>query len=1206
MNSTSNCPPSVLPEAKSYGTRDSLPITSVSSASVPDGTSTLRTHKDAVGSSQLLTTPRRKAGDKHKRQSFLGKVGGILHKPFHRSASGSSAIAVESSGEFSLPTEDSLKPQSSTRPQIDALTPNSPPSVAAPVRCHTVPPQPTFSTVKETDRIFLEYDPILKRKVLNSYEILEEIGRGEHGRVKLAVDLRTDELVAIKIVNRSSRKDRRLRMRRSSSAKSMLAKQHNNSELKKKIEIAIMKKCHHKHIVQLKEVLDDKSSHKIYLVLEYLEKGEIKWKKRGLPAKLSDTDADTDPNRIPCIGSVSRTLDDIDDEEELLLSDEYQPNLNFKQCRKIFRDVVLGLEYLHLQGIVHRDVKPANLLVSADDNVKISDFGVSFASSLSEGDLGSPVDEWDLAKTAGTPAFFAPELCQTNNLAKDSPEVPVGETSASAPNINYKIDIWALGVSLYCLLFGKVPFNADSEWDLFKVIVNDSVAFPESPSSFNSPGSITEKEFELAKDLLSKMLDKCPDTRIEIADIKVHPFTMMDLDTNLAELHEFVFLNSTCQLGLLDFTMNWNKKGEMVTKDEIDNAVIGVGSRIKRGLARAITANGGSELDVKSKFSALQMEQINSMSSEDSSVLTSSQSPDKHAIPQTHSLILSDAAQSIPSSISSSGLKLPKENLATKATVDVSTSLHLATRSEMSVHGSSTDQDTPYTPDFSLSRVSSPGRRRGNSVLTEAPQIETKRNVGGDVYLKNQDIIETFKGIQQQDNRRRRSSNFKSSTPSRHNSKHSFSSSAVPLAVNLCHNEQLSRLHTHATLASSHGAIDASPITMSPLASKEHNYHSTIKVGPININNRRPSSVMSLPLSESYALLDSFNDDILRVKFEQYTHDRQQQQHQSIDESLSVNKISLESDQATMEPTGLTKRLQQFNITEAMSDESLKQRMNQDKLSPADGDRADHHGVAPNVVSPRKSFSRGTSFAQLRSASVSSSSSTDSESDEEAGNLTLAFSSKLALPGRPRFMDMSNRSISYDSSLPQLLKRGQGTRDLPVVYNDVIPEVEDLPSALISNIPRPSVSAAPEMTLTHSLASEQESVTTIKKPTGAGASQSSATDAPSHKSILGSIHANAEGRLLTGHANDIVRQMESASKDWAHTSTSNNVFNNHYKKEPVYSAFPNAIHMDNNQEALINAVKKKHAQIRPNCPRSQSVTIALLGPRRNDWDHGEG
>ncbi|ODV60854.1 serine/threonine-protein kinase, partial [Ascoidea rubescens DSM 1968] len=207
-------------------------------------------------------------------------------------------------------------------------------------------------------------------------------------------------------------------------------------------EIAIMKKCDHKHVVKLNEVLDDINSRKIYLVLEYLENGE----KKG------------------------------------------RPMMSFKEARAVFRDVLLGLEYLHYQGIIHRDIKPANLLLSKDNTVKISDFGVSFASNLNENDpdYDEKNNDYELAKTAGTPAFFAPELCfSSNNKLKPSISSDNSnnnnnnnEIEDNPPKIDYKIDIWALGVTLYCLLFGNLPFNADSEFELFDVIINQPLSFP--------------------------------------------------------------------------------------------------------------------------------------------------------------------------------------------------------------------------------------------------------------------------------------------------------------------------------------------------------------------------------------------------------------------------------------------------------------------------------------------------------------------------------------------------------------------------------------------------------------------------------------------------------------------------------------------------------------------------------------------------------
>jgi serine/threonine protein kinase len=60
---------------------------------------------------------------------------------------------------------------------------------------------------------------------------------------------------------------------------------------------------------------------------------------------------------------------------------------------------------VHFQEIIHRDIKPANLLLSKEGRVKISDFGVSH---ICQNDI---IDDIELAKTAGTPMFFAPELC---------------------------------------------------------------------------------------------------------------------------------------------------------------------------------------------------------------------------------------------------------------------------------------------------------------------------------------------------------------------------------------------------------------------------------------------------------------------------------------------------------------------------------------------------------------------------------------------------------------------------------------------------------------------------------------------------------------------------------------------------------------------------------------------------------------------------
>jgi serine/threonine protein kinase len=190
---------------------------------------------------------------------------------------------------------------------------------------------------------------------------------------------------------------------------------------------------------------------------------------------------------------------------------ENNPVLNIEQIRSITRDTVLGLEYLHFQGIVHRDIKPANLLLDNNHRVKISDFGVSHLQKVDE-ETGETLTENDLelSKTAGSPAFFAPELCQTSSDEK-------------RPIITKAIDVWALGITLHCLLFGCTPFpETGNEFHLFNMICNEPIAIP-------------PPEFELAdvddevRDLLKRLLTKDPDARITLEEVKHHPFILRNI-----------------------------------------------------------------------------------------------------------------------------------------------------------------------------------------------------------------------------------------------------------------------------------------------------------------------------------------------------------------------------------------------------------------------------------------------------------------------------------------------------------------------------------------------------------------------------------------------------------------------------------------------------------------------------------------------------
>ncbi|XP_017347702.1 calcium/calmodulin-dependent protein kinase kinase 2 isoform X1 [Ictalurus punctatus] len=162
--------------------------------------------------------------------------------------------------------------------------------------------------------------------------------------------------------------------------------------------------------------------------------------------------------------------------------------LNEEQARFYFQDLLRGIEYLHYQKIIHRDIKPSNLLVGEDGHIKIADFGVSNQFEGADALLTS---------TVGTPAFLAPETL-----------------SETRKNFSGKaLDVWAMGVTLYCFVFGVCPFMDERILSLHQKIKTQPVELPEHADVSDD-----------LKDLLLKMLDKNPENRITIPQIKVHPW----------------------------------------------------------------------------------------------------------------------------------------------------------------------------------------------------------------------------------------------------------------------------------------------------------------------------------------------------------------------------------------------------------------------------------------------------------------------------------------------------------------------------------------------------------------------------------------------------------------------------------------------------------------------------------------------------------
>ena len=153
------------------------------------------------------------------------------------------------------------------------------------------------------------------------------------------------------------------------------------------------------------------------------------------------------------------------------------------EARALFKQLLSAMNYCHNQGIVHRDLKPDNIMVEKDGRVKIIDFGL--------GIQVKPGQKLNLF--CGTYPFSAPEVL------------------LSRPYDGPKIDVWTLGVVLYFMVTGKVPFDAASIQKLVRQILAGKYFVPSRLS------------VEL-RDLISLLMTANPKLRPTVAEVMVHPW----------------------------------------------------------------------------------------------------------------------------------------------------------------------------------------------------------------------------------------------------------------------------------------------------------------------------------------------------------------------------------------------------------------------------------------------------------------------------------------------------------------------------------------------------------------------------------------------------------------------------------------------------------------------------------------------------------
>lgn len=163
------------------------------------------------------------------------------------------------------------------------------------------------------------------------------------------------------------------------------------------------------------------------------------------------------------------------------------------EIRKIAIQLIQALHVLHTNGIIHRDMKPLNILIGSKQQVKLADFGFAFTHDANL-----------LAPVIGNPLYMAPELIQERPYT-------------------YTVDLWSLGVVLFELATGRPPFYTDRILSLIQMIVNEPVRYP----------STMTPAFQ---HFLARLLNKDPSRRLSWPAILNHPFiveTPEQLDARL-------------------------------------------------------------------------------------------------------------------------------------------------------------------------------------------------------------------------------------------------------------------------------------------------------------------------------------------------------------------------------------------------------------------------------------------------------------------------------------------------------------------------------------------------------------------------------------------------------------------------------------------------------------------------------------------------
>jgi len=283
-------------------------------------------------------------------------------------------------------------------------------------------------------------------KQLGRYEILNELGQGAMGVVYRAKDPLIDRIVAVKTINLTLAEDE---------------KEEYEGRFYQEAKAA--GRLSHPNIVTIFDV--GKSGDVAYIAMEFLE---------------------------------GRHLRDI-------LNDE--PHMPIEQILDLVAQIARGLAYAHENEVIHRDVKPANIMIVRDGHVKITDFGIAR--------MASAAVRTQTGMVLGSPKYM-------------SPEQVLGKA------IDQRSDVFSLGVTLYEMLTGQVPFLGENVNAIMYQTLN---AIPVPPSSLN-PEVPDMLNFITAKALAKDLADRYQNAREFADDLRACRDTMPRSSSRVNLIHE--------------------------------------------------------------------------------------------------------------------------------------------------------------------------------------------------------------------------------------------------------------------------------------------------------------------------------------------------------------------------------------------------------------------------------------------------------------------------------------------------------------------------------------------------------------------------------------------------------------------------------------------------------------------------------------------